>query len=115
MTFEEFKECYKKLSENVDRFVKQNDKHSLKIRNYLKISQDVINTLEGKIEKIKEIEKSNLIKIWKKHIEENAKYGYEELKEEIERKISEFDALLKKDMQKLEDELNEAKKANKRL
>ena len=114
MNFKEFQECFEKLRNNIDKFIKEIDDNDELIRNYLQIANEVNESLKKQYKEIEKFENSDVVKIWRFHLKENKKYGFSELAKEIETKIEEFDNKLKQLIQ--EKELNRDKilKANKK-
>ena len=115
MNFEEFKECFEKLKSNLDKFIKEMDENNEKIKIYLSMSEQVIEKLKEQEKELNKFRNSNILEVWKKHILENKRYGYEELAEEIEAKLKEFDERLRKDIEEFEEEREKILKANKKV
>jgi len=115
MNFEEFKECFEKLKSNLDKFIKEMDENNEKIKIYLSMSEQVIEKLKEQEKELDKFRNNNILEEWKKHILENKRYGYEELADEIEAKLKEFDERLRKDIEEFEKEEEKILKANKKV
>jgi len=114
MTLNEFKECFEKLRDNVDKFIKQVEVNDEIIKSYLQISEQVIEELKRQEEEIQKYKNSGLIDIWVAHLKENKKYGFTELAKEIEEKLKEYDEKLREFLEKQEEIRENILKANKR-
>jgi uncharacterized protein YjaZ len=114
MNLKEFKECFEKLRNNIDKFVNQVDINDEIINAYLDISKQVINELEEQEKELQKYKNEKLLEIWQKHLKENSKYGLSELAKEIEEKLNEYDRKLKEEIEKDEKLREEILKANKR-
>jgi len=115
MNLKEFKQCFEKLRNNIDKFVKKVDDNNELIRTYIEISEQVIKELENQQKEIEKYKSSKLIELWKAHLKENKKYGLEELAKEIEEKLKEYDKKLKEMIENNEKIRLEILKANKKV
>lgn len=111
----ELKECLEKLKNSIDTLIKEIDENDEKIKIYITMSEQVLEKLDSQRKQLDEFRNSNIVEIWKKHILENKRYGYEELYKEIEEKIKEFDNRLKKDIEEFEKDREKILKANKKV
>jgi len=115
MNFEEFKECFEKLKSNLDKFIKEMDKNDEKINIYMSVVSQVIEAFEEQQKELNRFRESRVVDIWKKHVLENKRYGYDDLAKEIEDKIEEFDKRLKADIEEFEKDREKILKANKKV
>jgi hypothetical protein len=114
MELNEFKECFEKLRENIDKFIKQVEINDEIIKTYMQISEQVINELEKQEKEIEKYKQNNLFEVWKAHLKENKKYGFKDLAEEIELKLDEYDKKLKEFLEEKEKIREKILIANKR-
>jgi hypothetical protein len=112
MDINEFKECFEKVRNNVDKFIKEVELNDEVIRSYIQISEQVTNELERQEKEMLKYEDS--VKFWRFHLEENRKYGFKELAIEIEKKLNEYDEKLREFLTKKEEAREKILEANKR-
>lgn len=111
----DLKECLEYLKNNIDTLIKKVDENDEKINIYITMSEQVLEKLNSQLNELKRFRDNNITEIWKKHILENRRYGYEELYREIEEKIKKFDEKLKEDIEEFEKEREKILKANKKV
>jgi len=109
MNFEEFKKCVENIENNIDNFINETEENKLKIKNYQKISKEVIDTLT---QQYKELEKHKKeVEYYKKHFTENKRYlDIEELSSQIETLLNQYDEKLKDKLLKDENIINSIRK-----